>query len=706
MLIVAAPPSSAQKISYTDSVIASLKAYTEIERIDTLISLAHFPVEESSKASECIIFAQEAKMLALEQGILGKYTKALELEGVALGTLGKKVEGIDSIKKSLATGERLKNDSLIADGYLSLGNLHLANDELPDAIFSYKKSLLLFNQLKNPIGRDLAINNLANAHYHSGNYDEALAYYLQAEEIYKKNNDPERLAKNYSDLSLLYKALENYPKALNYVVKAIGIQKEEDQKFDLSISYLSAGNIQRRLKNFDSAFYYNREALNISIMLKDTIGIAFAQYNIASVHYSKNELDQAITNYLKSVKIFQNQHYVSKSIACYNSLSICYRKSGEGDKALAFANKAHDLAKQINSIPLFEMVYETLYFTYLDLDEYKLALKFRNLQIAYKDSLIDEQKIKELAKIETNYKLKSRDTEIDLLNKNKEIAAIKMQESEQMKYFLLVIAVLLLFMIGFVYNRYLAQKKIKLELAKANAQLKELNISKNKFFAIIAHDLRNPIAAFNNLSNALIDNFKQLSEEQLLNYLSNLKKSSDQFSGLLENLLQWAISQTDTLNIDIKEFDLSNVIQNNIDLFAQNAQQKNISLSFDKPTEAIAYADPSSIDVVFRNIISNAIKFSKNGSKIQINTSLTVQNVEISIRDEGIGMTAQEIEMLFDITKDTAEIGISTEKGSGLGLLLSHEYIKKSNGEIYVSSKMNEGSTFVIKLPRAQYKAA
>ncbi len=704
-LLFIASLSYGQKQSYADSVLISLKPYLDTEKIDSLISLAHFPVAKNTMAKECVVFAQEAKRLALKHNLLDKYAKALELEGVALGAIGKKVEGIDSIKKSLTVSKNLNNTKLLAEGYFSLGNLYKTNDNLPDAIASYKLANEKYNLLENDPNKNIVTNNLAIAYFHSGNFTEALNYYLQDVLINKQTNDEIKLAKNYGNLSLVYKTLKNYDKANYYVQQAILIQKKTDQKFNLSISYLSAGNIKRKLKQYDSAFYFNKAALNISKDLKDTIGIAFAYANIASVYFSKKEYANAIINYFNAAKLFEQQQYTSKVLGCYSRLSTSYRLNGEYSNALIYANRAYIMAKKLNNMISLEEVTEALYKTYYELNNYKQALIYRDLNVAYKDSLINEEKIREIAKIETSYEIKSRDSEIALLNKNQEIAAIKAKENKQIKYFLIIIAALLIVIIAVVYNRYLAQKKIKFELAEANTQLKELNASKNKFFAIIAHDLRNPITAFNNLTSALVNNFKQLTEEQLLNYLENLKKSSEQFNGLLENLLQWALSQTSTLNIQIKEFDLSDLIQKNIDLLTQNALQKNISLSFDNMAKTKAYADPSTIDIVFRNIISNAIKFSNNDSQIKIRTTLSEKNIEISIQDEGIGMTAKEIEMLFDITKDTTKIGNSPEKGNGLGLLLSNEYIKKSSGEIRVLSKANKGTTFIIKLPRTQQVA-
>ncbi len=697
---------NAQTAASADSIISSLVYLPTTEKIDTLLSLSHSPIRGNAMAKECILFAQKAKELALEWNLFDKYAKALELEGVALGALGKPIQAIDSVKKSIEISQNISNDTLMAEGYFSLGNLYEVNDNLPQAINFYKKAQSKFKLLKSHPLKNSVINNLANAYYHAGYYSESLTSHLQDITFNKQNKNEAKLAKGYGNLSLVYKALKNYQKASFYIQQAIETQKKLDLQFDLSISYLSAGSIQRKIKNYDSAFYFNKAALKISNTLKDTIGIAFAYFNIASVHFSKKENAKAIDNYYKAKDIFTDQNYTSKVLVCYNNLSLCYRETGDTKKALMFSQKAYELATDLNNIALLEMVTETVYLTYNELGDYRDALKFRDLNMAYKDSLLNQEKVKEIAKIEANYEIKSRDSEIALLNKNEEISSIKAEESEKIKYFLIIIAILLLFIIGYGYNRYLAQKKIKLALSEANGQLKELNISKNKFFAIIAHDLRNPIAAFNNLTNALVNNFKHLSKEQLLNYLSNLNKSSSQINGLLENLLQWALSQTETLNLDLKEFNLSRVIQKNIDLLAQNAAQKSISFSFSEGKETMAYADPSTIDIVFRNIIANAIKFSNIESKIDINTRLTGEFVEISIKDEGIGMTADEIEMLFDITKDTTKIGASTEKGSGLGLLLCSEYIKKSKGEILVKSIINIGSTFIIKLPRIEQKEA
>jgi signal transduction histidine kinase len=472
------------------------------------------------------------------------------------------------------------------------------------------------------------------------------------------------------------------------------------------MSYLSAGNIYRKLEKYDSAFYFNRAALEICAKHDDIVGVAFAHYNIASVHYSLKEYKLSIENYQKATEIFEEGNYVRNLSSCYNSISICYRKLGNNKIAMAYVKKSYTLAKKLDNISLLEDATGNLSNIYKSLGDFKQALIYRDLQMEYKDSLLNKQKLEAIAKVETDYEIKSRDSEITILNKNKELSELKIQEANRVKYSLLVIALLLIILLLIGYNRFLFQKKLKAQLAKKNAQLKDLNASKDKFFAIIAHDLSNPVAAFRNLSTALIENYKALSEEQLLDYLANLKKSSGYLVDLLDNLLQWALSQTKKLHLEFNEFDLSAVIQKNIDLLKQNADQKEISFKYDVNEEMVAYADKSTIDLVFRNIIANGIKFSPNGATIEITSKLTSLNVEVSIKDNGIGMTPEEVDMLFDITKDMTTLGNSTEKGSGLGLILSKEFIKKNGGEISVKSDPEKGSTFIISLPRTQLKAA
>ncbi len=326
--------------------------------------------------------------------------------------------------------------------------------------------------------------------------------------------------------------------------------------------------------------------------------------------------------------------------------------------------------------------------------------------MAYTDSLLNEQKLEAIASLETNFEIEQRDTEIELLSKNEELNTLALSQAKTKGILLTALSVLLLLILAVIYRNLKIKRKTEKELEEKNSQLKELNATKDKFFTIIAHDLRNPLSAFQSLSTGLYENFKKLPEGDLQHYLKNLKNSSEQLVNLLQNLLQWALSQTQNLKTSKESIDLSSLLQKSIGLLEESAAQKNILIRSEIISDSKAYGDSQTIDLVFRNLISNAIKFTNPGGEVVVKTIKKGNNIIISFRDTGIGMTEEDTKRLFSIVEDTSRIGKSKEKGTGLGLILCKEFINKNDGQINVTSKIGEGTTFNVVLPLPNYENA
>lgn len=243
----------------------------------------------------------------------------------------------------------------------------------------------------------------------------------------------------------------------------------------------------------------------------------------------------------------------------------------------------------------------------------------------------------------------------------------------------------------------LLQKQIN----KINEELKELNATKDKFFSIIAHDLRSPIGSCISYLDLLNYN-KELSEQQRNDIYLNLNKYLKNTLSLLENLLLWAKSQKNLLNFELSDFDLYGLALENIEIFQNNLNQKNIQIINNIPEGIIVNVDYEMINTVVRNILSNAIKFTKSGGKIIIDYSANDEFCNLIIIDNGIGMEQTKIDTLFKIDKVASTPGTNGEMGSGLGLALCYEFIKKHNGKITIESKLNVGTKFIISIPNTR----
>ena len=246
------------------------------------------------------------------------------------------------------------------------------------------------------------------------------------------------------------------------------------------------------------------------------------------------------------------------------------------------------------------------------------------------------------------------------------------------------------------------QKKIEHELVRKSENLKELNATKDKFFKILAHDLRNPFFGISGVTEILkerLSNIPNYDTAELQKMVNLIQASTGSASALLENLMEWAKAQTGSLQIDLVEFNINKEIEKVIDLIKGSAFHKNITIEFKLENVNSVLADSYLTNTILRNLLSNSIKFTPIGGNIKIVVKQTGKNVEIAITDTGIGIPEESIKKLFRIDSKFTMLGTEKEKGTGLGLIICKEFAERQNGFIRVQSAVGEGSTFTLCLP-------
>jgi PAS domain S-box-containing protein len=237
------------------------------------------------------------------------------------------------------------------------------------------------------------------------------------------------------------------------------------------------------------------------------------------------------------------------------------------------------------------------------------------------------------------------------------------------------------------------------QLSKSEAKLIELNSTKDKFFSIIGHDLKNPFNTLINFSELLLESPEKLSDTERGEVLKMINDVSKNTHSLLVNLLDWAKSQSGKIQLKKEDFNLSDLSLDVIELLNEVAKNKNIDIFNEIPIGITVYADKNMIKTTIRNLISNAIKFTKEGGSIKLFANMLNGIVEVSVADTGIGMDQETKNSLFKIDKTTSLTGTSGETGSGLGLILCKEFVEKNNGKIWVESELGKGSVFRFTLP-------
>ncbi len=230
-------------------------------------------------------------------------------------------------------------------------------------------------------------------------------------------------------------------------------------------------------------------------------------------------------------------------------------------------------------------------------------------------------------------------------------------------------------------------------------RLKTANREKDRFFSIIGHDLKNPFGGIKSMSELLLAEWNELEDDEKLDYVEEIRKSSTLSLNLLNNLLQWARIQTRGLKPDPTTFQLAQAVDENIELFKPTAKNKQIEVTSEIPEELTVTADKNMVDLLLRNLLSNGIKFTQPHGSITISAEERNDTVQIAVADTGAGMTDEEIEAAFSIGAVKTKKGTANEEGSGLGLILCKEFVESNGGEIWIESSPSKGSTFFFTLP-------
>jgi signal transduction histidine kinase len=357
-------------------------------------------------------------------------------------------------------------------------------------------------------------------------------------------------------------------------------------------------------------------------------------------------------------------------------------------------NKSIEYGKSAGSIPLEMENYRNLSDMYGNVKDYAQQTFFLKKYYTLKDSLFTTDNKNQLTQLEADYKIEKKNSEI--VKKEREVEKGKNQRN----LFILLSGgmVLLLGGLGFFYSRIknkntqLAEQNIQIN--KQKDELQKLNGVKDRLFSIISHDLRNPLVTLRSYLS-LSDN-ANISDDKKRAFKKQTTQAVSQTTDMLDNLLIWANMQIKNTNASIVSVDLQEVILDAVDNVNAQAQQKNIAIHRNIEVSS-ALGDKNILNIALRNLLTNAIKYSEENKNIFISATQKDNKVLLSVKDEGIGMTTQQITDLLKNETETTK-GTHGEKGSGLGLFLVKELLLKANNNLTIESEPANGSVFTIEL--------
>ncbi|MBN2613550.1 MAG: hybrid sensor histidine kinase/response regulator [Bacteroidales bacterium] len=240
---------------------------------------------------------------------------------------------------------------------------------------------------------------------------------------------------------------------------------------------------------------------------------------------------------------------------------------------------------------------------------------------------------------------------------------------------------------------------LEAKVEQRTRELQELNKTKDKFFSIIAHDLKNPFNSVMGFSELMLSHLDNYDRKQIKDFVQIIYNTSKNAFSLLENLLEWSRAQTGRLQINPEQIDISRIVDENVELLAGVAENKGIHLVNEVKSSSFAFADENMVKTVIRNLLSNALKYTPRGGTVKVSSVLQDGLTEIIVSDTGVGIKEENIEKLFRIDVNFSTPGTEEEEGTGLGLILCREFVEKNKGSIAVKSTFGKGSEFSFRLP-------
>lgn len=248
------------------------------------------------------------------------------------------------------------------------------------------------------------------------------------------------------------------------------------------------------------------------------------------------------------------------------------------------------------------------------------------------------------------------------------------------------------------YEKMLNQEKLK----KYSEELEVLNATKDKFFSIIAHDLKSPFNTFLGITDILVEDIDILDREQIKSFVLDISRSAQNQFKLLENLLAWAQMQRGLMKFEPIALEINTVINDVFQLYLDNAMEKDIKLINETPIGRTIMADHNMLYLLLRNLVYNAIKFTKPGGEIRVGETEKGRFSEIYVADNGVGIDPSSLSKMFKIESQSTTLGTAHEKGTGLGLVLCNDMVKKNGGTIRVTSELGVGTTFYFTIPQGE----
>ncbi len=553
-------------------------------------------------------------------------------------------KSLEYCSKALESSKELEYKSGKAFALKTKASLALSKDNVKNATVYNLESLSIYESIGDKDGESTLLNNLGTVFSHIGEFEKGLEYFHKSLVLEKELGNKLGMARAYNNIGAACQELERYTEANKNYLETLSICNELNNQYGIALSLKNIGIVYAEQKNFAKALEYSRRALIIDIENNQPKEIIRTKLVLGNIYLE-------LENYSTA------KQYLAEALAS---------------------------AQEMNEQQLIRL-------SHMHLSDYNRRVgDFEN---AYKNHVVFSEMEDSITNIEVREKIADAEEKYESVKSKTQLA---LQEKEIEKQ-ILVNAIILLVLFFVVIIAIVLFQKYRLK-SKINKELKDSNATKDRFFTIIAHDLKSPFNGLLGATSMLLEENNNQSEDDKKELTKVVHNLSLKVYNLLEGLLDWSSSQTGKMSYEPEDTNLHKSVASIIDLLETNATSKDITILNSIDETISVFADAKATETVLRNLIANAIKFTNLSGKIIVEAENKDDEVCVSISDNGIGMSKEVQNKLFRIDLHHSTAGTAKESGTGIGLIICKELVEKQNGRIFVESELGKGSKFTFTL--------
>jgi signal transduction histidine kinase/Tfp pilus assembly protein PilF len=601
--------------------------------------------------------------------------------------------------KTIKLSKAIKYIKGEAEAYIIKGGYYSDIGEQDKAILYFKKAISKAEEIHNNGLIIRSKKDLATEYMYKEEYAKSLKTFLNAIELAKADKNESLLPVLYINISVLYSLQNEYDQTIFFLKKAMEVNEMRDDKRLTAITLSNLAFTYIEIDDLTSAYDPITKAINIFENLQLDTWLTYSYEIKGSIYLKKNELNNALFWLKKSEILNENIDQTRYKIPLYLLFSKAYVGLNNNELAESYGIKALEISRELNTLENRDEILQVLYEIKKADNNPKEALGYLESLKAISDTINKNNNIKELRILKSNLEFEQEKEQYILENEQKQV----LQKSYIYFSVIIILAFSIIIYILFKNNKTQNSLNLKLientqALEKNEIHLKDANDTKSKLFSIIAHDLKGPINSFKSLLDLF--NNSELNQTEFMQFMPQIGENIDSIAFTLNNLLSWGQSQMNGLTTKRNHTTIKALVDENFKLLSKQAQTKSIKTTNNIDKKVLAWCDKDQIDIVIRNLISNAMKFTREHGAISVSAEEKSSFWKIHVTDNGVGMDKHAIDNLFIDKETTTSFGTRNEKGTGLGLRVCKEMVENNGGQIWVESELNKGSIFYFTIPK------